>query len=82
MTGDLKHWILSNNQFKTPFSLDLGTNGHSNFKSFLEKPPDKCQRTHIIQNSFHGMSFVSFFHFSKRRGRHLVENSTFFVFFI
>ena len=26
--------------------------------SSLAKPSDKCQRTHIIQNSFHGMKII------------------------
>ena len=77
----LKHWILPNNQFKThlfflkflgggePFQLGSLSKGWLKLQSSLEKPSDKCQRTHIIQNLFHGGV------------RRLVENSTNFFFF-
>ena len=62
---NLKHLILHDYHFNTHlsflilgwgtlFSLDLDLNGCSNFKSYLEKPSDKCQRTHIMQNLIHG----------------------------
>ena len=54
----------------THFSLDLGLNDRSNFKSSLEKPSDKFQRTHIIQ---------IFFHRGVRGVRRYVENSTIFL---
>ena len=54
----LKHWILPNNQFKTHlffsiFGWGSWSEGWTKLQSSLEKPTDKCQRTHIIQNSFH-----------------------------
>ena len=63
--GHKTHWILPNNQFKTnlfffsflgggdPFQLGSWSEGWLKLQSSLEKPSDKCQRTHIIQNSFH-----------------------------
>ena len=62
----LKHGILHNNHFKTefftysifgwvdPFQLRSWSKGQLKLKSSLEKPSDKCQKTHIIQNLFHG----------------------------
>ena len=44
-----------------PFQLRSWSEGRHKLKSSLEKSPDKCQKTHIIQNLFHGA---------------LVENST------
>ena len=61
----LKRWILPNNHFKThlfflqflsggdPFQLGSWSEEWLKLQSSLEKPSDKCQRTHIIQNSFH-----------------------------
>ena len=37
-----------------PFQLRSWSKGRLKLKSSLEKPSDKCQKTHIIQNSFHG----------------------------
>ena len=36
-----------------PFQLRSWSEGWLKLKSSLEKPSDKCQKTHIIQNSFH-----------------------------
>ena len=67
----LKHWILPNNQFKThlffqflgggdPFRLGSRSEGWIKLQTSLEKPSDKCQRTHIIQNFLHGiLLFIS-----------------------
>ena len=41
------------------FQLGSCYEGWLKLKSSLEKPCDKCQRTHIIQNSLHGM-LISF----------------------
>ena len=61
----LKHWIFPKNHFKThlfffqflgggdPFQLRSWSEGWLKLKSSLEKPSDKCPRTHIIQNLFH-----------------------------
>ena len=60
----LKHWIFPNDQFKThlffqffggvdPFQLGYPSEGWLKLQTSLERPSDKCQRTHIIQNSFH-----------------------------
>ena len=69
-----KIWILPNNHFKTHlffhflvwgtlYRLDPGPNSGLNLKSSLERPTDKCQRTHITQNLFHveQMIFIFFF---------------------
>ena len=48
---------------RTLSSLDPGPRDRSNFKSFLEKPSSKCQRTHIIQNLFHGAYIIFVFLF-------------------
>ena len=43
-------------------SLDSGLRVCLNFKGSLDRPSDKCQRTHFIQNLFHGeYSFFIFF---------------------
>ena len=60
----LKHWILPIDHLKThlffssfgwwdPSKLRSWYEGVSNLKSSVERPSDKCQRTHIIQNLFH-----------------------------
>ena len=60
----LKHWILHKDHFKThlffsifgwedPFQLGSRSEGWLKLQTSLEKPSDKCQKTHIIQNSFH-----------------------------
>ena len=42
------------------FQLGSCSEGWLKLKSSLEKPSDKCQRTHIIQNSLHDtLLFVS-----------------------
>ena len=38
---------------ETFLTLDPGLKGVSNLSSSVERPYDKCQRTHIIQNLFH-----------------------------
>ena len=61
----LKHWILPVDHFKTHLffqflgggtllSLDPGLKAVSNLETSVERPSDKCQRTHIIQILFHG----------------------------
>ena len=77
----LRHWILPNNQLKKilfysifgwgwgdPFQLESWSEVWFKLKSSLEKPSDKYQRTHIIQNSFNGayIIFHLYFSFTKR----------------
>ena len=62
----LKHWILSNYNFKDTlifslfgledlFQLGSWSKGWPKLKNSLERASDKCQRTQIIQNLFHGV---------------------------
>ena len=66
-----------------PFQLRSWSEGWLKLKSSLEKPSDKCQKTHIIQNLFHGAEIIFCFYFLSTKGggaegRRLVENSTIF----
>ena len=63
------------NQVGYPFQLGSWSEGWLKLKSFLEKPSDKCQKTHIIRIRF--MAHRSFFFLVRR----IVENSTFFLLF-
>ena len=48
-----RHLVFSILGWGDPFQLGSRSAGWIKLQTSLEKPSDKCQRTHIIQNSFH-----------------------------